>query len=180
MPACPRNAVTMLTDFFAADDIDATARRTGFVQRPSKMTGKLFLALVTCGAWSAAKTTLAPLAAKATHLCQPVAVSPEAMHQRMHKKAMAVLQDMLRPTLAKLPSLEPGCDDGLFPAFTTVYIADSTGVALPHDLHKRFPGAGGSAATAGAKLQAVWDDKSRLFSHWALTPANFPAQRSIA
>jgi hypothetical protein len=169
----------MLTDFVAADDIEATAHRTGFVQRTSKMTGKPFLALVTFGAWSEAKTTLAPLAAKATQLCQPVTVSPEAMHQRMNKKAMAVLQDILRPTLTKLPSLEPGCDDGLFPAFTTVYIADSTGVALPHDLHKTFPGAGGSAATAGAKLQAVWDDKSSLFGHWALTPGNIPEQRSI-
>jgi len=98
----------------------------------------------------------------------------------MNKKAMAFLQDMLRQTLAKLPSLEPVCDDGLFPAFTKVYIADSTGFELPHDLHKTFPGAGGSAATAGAKIQAVWDDKSRLFSHWALTPGNIPEQRSIA
>lgn len=152
MPACPRNAVTMLTDFFAADDIDATARRTGFVQRPSKMTGKLFLALVTCGAWSAAKTTLAPLAAKATHLCQPVAVSPEAMHQRMHKKAMAVLQDMLRPTLAKLPSLEPGCDDGLFPAFTTVYIADSIAPRPPQDVSRRWRQCGNSRHQASSRL----------------------------
>jgi hypothetical protein len=77
MPACTRSAVTMLTDFFAADDSEATARRTGFVQRISKMAGKFFLALVTFGAWSEAKTTLAPLAAKATQLCQPVDVSPK-------------------------------------------------------------------------------------------------------
>jgi hypothetical protein len=44
-----RNAVPMLTDFFASDAIEAAARRTGFVKRTSKLTGKLFLALVTCG-----------------------------------------------------------------------------------------------------------------------------------
>jgi hypothetical protein len=49
----------MLTDFFASDDIEAAARRTGFVKRASKLTGKLFLALVTFGAWSDATTTLA-------------------------------------------------------------------------------------------------------------------------
>jgi hypothetical protein len=59
MPACTRSAVSMLTDFFASDDIEATARRTGFVQRASKITGKLFLALVTLGPWSEANTTLA-------------------------------------------------------------------------------------------------------------------------
>jgi hypothetical protein len=47
----------MFTDFFTADDIEATARRTGLVKRTSKMTGQLFLALVTVGSWSDAHTT---------------------------------------------------------------------------------------------------------------------------
>ena len=71
------------------------------------------------------------------------------------------------------------CDDGLFPAFTKVYIADSTGFELPEELHKTFPGAGGSAAKAGAKIQAVWDYKSSVFGHFALTPWNIPDQRYI-
>jgi hypothetical protein len=180
MPACTRNAVTMLTDFFAADDIEATARRTGFVQRTSKLTGKLFLALVTFGAWSEAKTTLAHLAAKASQWCPPVAVSPEAIHQRMNKKAMAFLQDMLRQTLAQLQSLDHVYDDGLFPAFTRVYSAASTGFELPDERYKTVPGAGGGAARAGAKIHAVWDYQSSLLGHFALTPWNIPAQRYIA
>jgi hypothetical protein len=179
MPACTRSAVSMLTDFFTSDDIEATARRTGFVQRASKVTGKLFLALVTFGAWSEAKTSLAQLAAKASQLGQPVAVSPEAIHQRMNKKAIAFLQDLLRQTLAKLQSLDQVYDEGLFPAFTRVYIADSTGFELPDELHKTFPGAGGGAAKAGAKIQAVWDYKSSVFGHFALTPWNIPDQRYI-
>ncbi len=39
MPADTCSAVAMLTDFFATDDIEATARRTGFVQRTSKTDG---------------------------------------------------------------------------------------------------------------------------------------------
>ena len=107
MPAGTRSAIAMLTDFFVADDLEATARRTGFVQRTSKITGKLFLALVTFGTWSEGKTTLAQLAAKGTQLPQPVEVSPEALHQRMNKQAIAFLQDMLRQVLAKLQSLTP-------------------------------------------------------------------------
>ena len=179
MPVCTRSAVSMLTDCFASDDIEATARRTGFVQGASKMTGKLFLALVTFGSWSEAKTSLAQLAAKATELDQSVAVSPEAIHQRMNQKALTFLQDILRQTLAKLQSLDQVYDDGLFPAFTSVYIADSTGFELPDELHKTFPGAGGGAARAGAKIQAVWDYKSSLFGHFALTPWNIPDQRYI-
>ena len=179
MPARTRSAIAMVTDFFAADDIEATARRTGFVQRTSKRTGKLFLALVTFGTWSEGKTTLAQLAAKGTQLRQPVEVSPEAIHQRMNKKAMAFLQDMLRQVLAQLQSLTPGWDDGLCSALCKVSITDSTGFELPEELHKTFPGAGGSAAQAGAKIQAVWDDKSRLFDPFALTPWNLPAQRDV-
>src|SRR5712692_8406466 len=179
MPAGTRSAIAMLTDFFVADDIEATARRTGFVQRTSKITGKLFLALVTFGTWSEGKTTLAQLAAKGTQLRQPVEVSPEAIHQRMNKKAIAFLQDMLRQVLGKLQSLTPVGDDGLFAAFTKVYLADSTGFALPDALQKTFPGAGGSAAKAGAKIQAVWDYKSSLFAHFALTPWNIPDQRYV-
>ena len=179
MTTWTRSAVSMLTDFFSSDDIEATARRTGFVKRTSKMTGKLFLALVTFGAWSEAKTTLAQLAAKVTQLCPQVDVSPEAIHQRMNKKAIAFLRDMIQQTLAKLQALDPVCDDGLFPAFTKVYIADSTGFELPEELHTTFPGAGGSAAKAGAKIQAVWDYKSSLFGHFALTPWNIPDQRYV-
>jgi len=177
MPAGTRSAVAMFTDFCAADDSEATARRTGFVQRTAKLTGTLFLALMTFEAWSEAKTTLAQRAAKATPLPQPVDISPEAIHQRMHKPAMALLQDMLRQTLAQLSTLDPVCDDGLFPSFTKVYLAESTGLALPEELPPTLPGAGGSAAKAGAKIQAVWDYKSGLGGHLALTPWNMPDQR---
>ena len=179
MTTCTRSAVSMLTDFFASDDIEAAARRTGFVKRASKLTGKLFLALVTFGAWSDATTTLAQLAAKVTQLDEQVEVSPEAIHQRMNQRALAFLQDMLRQALAKVQSVEKVCNDGLFTDFTKVYLADSTGFALPDSLHDLFPGSGGSAATAGAKIQAVWDYKSSGFGHFALTPWNIPDQTYV-
>jgi hypothetical protein len=169
----------MLTDFFASDDIEATARRTGFVKRTSKMTGKLFLALVTFGSWSEGKTTLAQLAAKVTQLGQDVEVSPEAIHQRMNKQAVAFLQEMIRQAFAKVQALDHLGEDGLFTSFTKVYLADSTGFGLPDSLKETFPGSGGSAAPAGAKIQAVWDYKSHVFGHFALTPWNIPDNKYV-
>jgi Transposase DDE domain len=180
MSACTRSAVSMLTDCFAADGIEDTARRTGLVKRASKITGKLFLALVTFGTWSEATTTLAQLAAKITPLDKQVEVAPEALHQRMNKRAIACLQDMICQALAKVPSLAHVCDDGLFTCFTKVYLADRTGFALPDSLHALFPGSGGSATQAGAKIQAVWDDKHSVFAHFALTPWNIPEQKYSA
>jgi Transposase DDE domain len=179
MTACTRSALAMLTDFFSSDDIEATARRTGFVKRASKITGKLFLALVTFGSWSDAQTTLAQLAAKVTQVVEQVEVSPEAIHQRMNKRALVFLQDMIRQALAKVQALEKVCADGLFTAFTKVYLADSTGFGLPDSLSDLFPGSGGSATKAGAKIQAVWDYKSSVFGHFALTPWNMPDQKYV-
>ena len=173
------SSLTMLTEFFAAEQIEAAARRTGFVQRASKITGKIFLALVTFGAWSDAKTTFAQLAAKVTQLDEPIDVSPEAIYQRMHKRAHAFLQEMIQHALAQTHAIASGCEDVFCAAFTKVYLADSTGFALPDSLKDAFPGSGGSAAQAGAKIQAVWDYKSSRFDHFALTAWNIPDQKYV-
>jgi hypothetical protein len=171
------STLSMLTAFFSSEAIENTARRTGFVKRASKITGKLFLALVTFGVWSAAKTTLAQLAAKVTQLETHQEVSAEAIHQRMNKHAVAFLQDMIQQAFAKLQAFNHVCDDDLFPFFTKVYIADSTGFGLPECLKQLFPGSGGSASKAGAKIQLVWEYTRSGFAHFALTPWNIPDQK---
>src|SRR5215510_14819854 len=91
-----------LTDFFSSDQIEASARRTKFVQRASKITGKLLLALLTFGRWSAPKTPVPQLAAKAAQLDVPVEITPEALQQRMTERAVAFLRDLLQTAFALL------------------------------------------------------------------------------
>lgn len=172
----PSSMLAMLTECFSGEHIEATARRTGFVQRTSKITGQLFLALITFGSWSDAKTTLAQLAAKASQLGPPVAVSPEALYQRMHKRALAFLQERICTALAKIQACAHGSDESLFAPFARVHIAESPGFGLPDSLRDTFPGAGGSAAPAGAKMQLVWEYKQSVLSHFALIPWNMPDQ----
>lgn len=100
-----------LTEFFTTEHLEASARRTKFVQRASKITGKLVLALVTFGRWSAPKTTVAQLAAKAAQLEVPVDVTPEAVQQRMNDRAVAFLRDLLQTAFAKLHIGNTVCDD---------------------------------------------------------------------
>jgi hypothetical protein len=75
---------------------------------------------------------------------------------------------MIQQAFATIHAGTQGCDDGLFASFAKVHIADSTGFELPESLKDSFPGSGGSAATAGAKIQAVWDYKSSTFAHFGL------------
>jgi hypothetical protein len=168
------STVGMLTEFFSTDQIEASARRTKFVQRASKITGKLFLALVTFGRWSTPKTSLAQLAAKAAQVEQPVEVTPEALQQRMNARAVAFLQDLMQTAFTKLHTGDTVWEDALFAPFARVPIADSTGLGLPESLKAQFPGAGGSGSKAGAKIQLVWDYKSHTFDHFALMPWNVP------
>src|SRR6516225_1287389 len=97
----------------------------------------------------------------------------------MNQRALVFLQEMIRQALAKVQALEHVCADGLFTAFPKVYLADRSGFGLPDSLADLLPGSGGSATKAGAKIQAVWDDKSSVFGHFALTPWNIPDQKYV-
>jgi hypothetical protein len=173
------STVEKLTEFFSSDQIEASARRTKFVQRASKITGKLFVALVTVGRWSTAKTTVPQLAAKAAQLDTPVEITPEALQQRMTARAVAFLQDLLQAAFAKLHTGDTICEEGIFAPFSRVHIADSTGFGLPESLAEEFPGAGGSGSNAGAKIQLVWEYKSHTFDHFALIPWNVPDSKYV-
>ncbi len=171
--------VEKVTEFFTTDQIEASARRTGFVRRTAKITGKVFLALVTFGAWSTPKTSLAQLAAKGAQLPTPVDFSPEALHQRMSWRAVAFLRELLQRAFARLHTGNTVCEGDLFAAFTAVYIADSTGFELPNSLKDLFPGSGGGASTAGAKIQLVWEYLSHSFAHLALVAGTTPDNKYI-
>src|SRR5499426_806075 len=171
--------VEKVTEFFATAQIEACARHTGFVRRSSKLTGKVFLALVTVGAWSTRKTSLGQLAAKAAHVPTPVEISPEALPQRMTRRAVAFLRALLQRAFAKLHTGDTVCEVELFTPFTAVHIADSTGFGLPQSLQELFPGSGGGASVAGAKLQLVWEYLSHGFTHLALVPGTTPDNKYI-
>ena len=171
------SALAMLTAFCTTEPLEATARQTGLVKRASKMTGTIFLALIPFGVWSDATTTLAQLAAKGTPWDAPLAVSPEALYHRLNQRAHAFLQDLISQVLAQVHALDPLGADGLLPAFTTGYLADRPGCALPNSFPALFPGAGGRAAKAGAKVQAVWAYPHSGGDHFALPPWHRPAQQ---
>jgi hypothetical protein len=168
------STVTRLREFFATEPREARARRPKFVQRASKITGQLFLALVTFGRWSAPKTSVAQLAAQAAQLPEPVTGTPEAGQQRMNDRGVAFLRDLFPTAFAKLHTGDTVWEDGLFAPFGGVPIAERTGFGLPESLHAACPGAGGSGSKAGAKLQLVGDSKRQTFAHCALTPWTVP------
>ena len=171
--------VEKITEVFATAQVEACARQTGFVRRTSKLTGKVFLALVTLGAWSTRRTSLGQLAAKGAQLPTPVAFSPAALQQRMTQRAVAFLRALRHQAFAQLHTGAVVCDAKLFTPFSAVHIADSTGFALPPALTDLFPGRGGGASIAGAKLQLVWEYLSHSFAHLARVAGTLPDNKYI-
>jgi hypothetical protein len=156
MPPCPRSAVALCTDVCASADIAATARRTGLVTRAAQRTGTLLLALVPCGAWRDATTTLAPLAARATPWAAPVEGAPDALPQRLPQRARALLQAMRRQARATGHARAHGGAAGLLPAWPKGALADRPGCGLPDSVSALLPASGGSAPNAGAHMPAGW------------------------
>jgi len=171
--------VEKVTEVFSTEQIEASARRTKLVQRASKITGKLFLALVTLGRWSNGQPSMAQLAAKAAQLAPPVTVTPEALQQRMPARAVAFLQALLQRAFRTLHTQDTGGDEALFAPCARVQIADSPGFGLPASLLEQFPGAGGSGSKAGAKIQWVWEYLSQPFAPLALIPWTVPDKKYV-
>jgi hypothetical protein len=174
-----RRAVSMGTDGLASDALAAAARRTGLVTRTSQLPGQRWRALVPFGAWRAATTTLAPWAAQVTPWDAQGEGSPEAIHPRLHQRARAFRQDLLRQARAKVPAVDQVCHAGLLTDFPKGSLADRTGWALPDRRHALVPGSGGRAATAGAPIQAGWDSPNSVGGPCALPPWTMPDPRAV-
>lgn len=97
----------------------------------------------------------------------------------MTRRAVAFLQALLPQAFGTLQAGSTVCAPELFASFTAVHIADRTGFALPATLKDSFPGNGGGASVAGAKIQLVWEYLSRSFSHLALVTGTTPDNKYI-
>lgn len=97
----------------------------------------------------------------------------------MNPRALAVLRELIQTAFAKFHTPDTVCDAALCTPFPQVSIADSTGFSLPASLCEAFPGPGGSASPAGAKLPLVWDYKSSPCAHFALGPGKLPDSKYV-
>jgi hypothetical protein len=97
----------------------------------------------------------------------------------MTRRAVAVLRALLQRAFAKLHRGDTVCDMERFAPFTAVHIADSTGFELPPSLKDLFPGSGGGASTAGAKIHLVWEYLRPSFAHLALGAGTTPDNKYI-
>lgn len=154
MPTLPQVATAMQT--VLGPIADAAARRTGFVQRRSKLTGARFVQTLVFG-W------LANPQASLENLCQMaatlgVSIRPQSLAARCSEPAARCLEQVLTAAMSAVIAADPVAIPLLrrFPG--GVWLYDSTVIVLPRALAGRWPGCGGRRGrNAALKLQVAHD-----------------------
>lgn len=136
---------------------ERAARRTGFVQRQSKLTGAAFVQALVFGWLANPHATVEALAQAAA--VAGVAISPQGLDQRFTEAAACFLEDVLAAAVRAVIAAEPVAVP-LLQRFAAVVLLDSSTIVLPDALALWWPGCGGTSAkntAAALKLQVRFD-----------------------
>lgn len=136
---------------------DSLARRTGFVQRQSKLTGALFAQTMVFGCLRKPETKIGDLAATAATL--HLTISNQGLDQRFTPAAARLLKELLDAAATEIIAADPVAIP-ILQRFSAVIIQDSSALALPAELAEVWQGCGGSSPAAGAaalKMQIRFD-----------------------
>jgi Transposase DDE domain len=141
-----------LADVFT--EAETVARRTGFVQRRSPLTGLMFLQALVVGFLRDPRASLNQLAQECAQL--GFAISPQGLHERIHERSEAFLEAIYQQALEQLKS-QIALPLSILTQFSQLLLVDSTFDQLPASLKDRFPGSGGKASCASLKVQLVYE-----------------------
>jgi hypothetical protein len=142
MTTVPQLAQTLQSVFTTT--ADELARRTGFVQRRSKLTGAAFVQALVFGWLADPHAALAALTQAAA--VAGVAISPQGLDQRCGEAAAAFLGMVLGAAVQAVVAAEPVAIP-LLQRFSAVVLLDCTTIVLPDALGLWWPGCGGSSPT---------------------------------
>jgi hypothetical protein len=131
---------------------DALARRTGFVQRASKLTGALFAQTLVFGWLANAQVSLEGLTQVAAAV--GVAIRAQSLDERFTAAAAVFLEELLARAVQTVIAADPVAIP-LLERFSAVVLLDSSTISLPAALALWWPGC--SAGTAALKLHVRYD-----------------------
>jgi hypothetical protein len=135
---------------------EAAARRTGFVQRASRLTGAGFVQALTFGFLANPRATRADLAAMAGSVGCPV--SPQALDQRMTDAGADCLDQVLMAAAQTMLATDPVAIPLLARFPGGVWVHDTSTVGLPQTLaHVWVGGSNQHAHQAALKLGVRWN-----------------------
>lgn len=149
---------------FSPSQLEVLARQTGFVQRKSKLTAQDFVSLCTFLDHDLSTQSLTSLCSQ-LDAARKVSMSAEGLNQRFHESGVDFLRTLFSILLRKKLASSLSIPWNLESYFHRIRILDATVFQLPDAYADRYPGSGGSAHTAGMKIQLEYDLKTGEFLH---------------
>jgi hypothetical protein len=165
--------VSQFIQWFHPETFIHLARQTGWLVRARKIDPFEFLLGPVFGQLSALRLTLS---AQASHYTQPV--SRQAVGDRYNAKAVDYYRAAFGHCLTQSLQHPPAAVQTAVLAehFAAVYLVDSTGFDCPASLARVYPGCGGAASAANAKVLLRYEYLRGQFEPLAVVPGKTPDQ----
>jgi hypothetical protein len=130
-------------------------RQTGFVQRRSKMSGRVFVETLVLGHLQQPAASLNELIQVSAGL--GVNITEPGLNARINESAVGLLRGIFEKGLYQLQAVDKQMAQGVLEGFSAVYILDSSIVTLPACLQGEFPGFRSQGTQAAVKLQLCFE-----------------------
>lgn len=160
-----------MEDVFTSEELESTARETGFYRRESKVKPSVFFDLLMYDMSSGESKSLSQLSieARSEH---DIGVTKQGIDKKFNEHTLSFLKKLIETQLSV--ELDLHLDAGWLSSFNRVPIKDGTRFHLPEEYKDYLPGSGGSGSKAGACIQFEFDLKSGQIEVMDLTASNKP------
>lgn len=166
-----QNTVNDIGNQFSKQEINALAWETGFIKRSSaKIGGFDFLTSLLVGSLDPAHSSLERIGEIITRVNRSTRVTAQALMAKINSAdTVNFLRTIFKNTLtSKIIELSEGSAVPLS-FFSKVLIQDSSVIKLNEKLQEHFKGSGGRASSSFAKLDVIYEYKSKNFERIKLT-----------
>ena len=156
---------------FRKEEIEQLARQTKLIERSSsKITGSDFLVSFLASICYRSHCTLERMAEMMMRVSNKIRISAQALMKRVNtNKAVRFLESIYLKLLNEKLDVFPKVPAELLAYFDKVLIQDSSVMILHETLQEHFKGSGGRASKASAKLDVIYDWKSKKYEQVILT-----------
>ena len=160
-----------MEDVFTSEELEATARETGFYRRKSKVKPSVFFDLLMYDMSSGTSKSLSQLSIEARSEYD-IGVTKQGIDKKFNEHTLQFLKNLIKKQLSVESDLH--IDAGWLSSFDRVTIKDGTRFHLPEEYKDYLPGSGGSGSKAGACIQFEYDLKSGNVAVMDITASNRP------
>ncbi len=168
---------TIIQDFFNKEAVEATARRTKFVQRRSPLGGLIFVQVSVFGFIDDPEANLDDLAQVCADL--DVEITAQGFDQRVNPNAITFLKEMLSQAIEQFKNETP-LPLPILQQFSAINLVDSTVLSLPDNMVDEYPGCGGNGADASLKVQLNFEFLHGNLEQIVFQPGKEPDQNFTA